>query len=206
MSWIENDRPTPFEEQPIEGLFYLSGNQIAYELKGNWVHGQKYPMIAFPSGLECSLWTASRPEAIGIVHLFGEMDLPLGGTRDEAFKQAYYIAEQCGYMVGKVGEKQLEVWGHDVDEHLLITYDDEAGRMVDAVPIEDEGLPPKPPLLDEKSRERLPELYSQEEKGLAAEAQVKFFTPWSHWTWYASEFDGEDLFFGLVAGDFVELG
>lgn len=37
-------------------------------------------------------------------------------------------------------------------------------------------------------------------------AIVKFFTPDSNWTWYASEFDGEDRFFGLVAGFDVELG
>lgn len=37
-------------------------------------------------------------------------------------------------------------------------------------------------------------------------AQVKFFCPWNQWTWYATEFDGEDLFFGLVAGDCLELG
>ena len=45
-------------------------------------------------------------------------------------------------------------------------------------------------LLDEESREMLPELYSGEEQGLDAVAQVKFFTPTSNWTWYASEFDG----------------
>jgi hypothetical protein len=37
-------------------------------------------------------------------------------------------------------------------------------------------------------------------------AVVKFFTPDSGWTWYASEFDGEDTFFGLVSGFEVELG
>ena len=61
-------------------------------------------------------------------------------------------------------------------------------------------------LLGLEGRERLPELYSGEEKGLDALAQVKFFTPDSNWTWYASEFDGEDIFFGLVAGFEVELG
>lgn len=35
---------------------------------------------------------------------------------------------------------------------------------------------------------------------------VKFFTPWSNWTWYATEFDGEDTFFGLVYGFERELG
>lgn len=206
MSWYENDQPTPFDEQPIEGLHFLSGNQIAYELKGNWVYGQKYPRIAFPSGVNCDLWVSGNPENIGIVHVFGELDLPLADTRDEAFEKAHHIAEQCGYLARRVGEDGLEVWGHDRDEHVLIVYDDNNRRMADVVPIEDEAEPPQLPLLDEKSRERLPELYSQEEEGLEALAQVKFFAPWSHWTWYASEFDGEDIFFGLVAGDFVELG
>ena len=34
----------------------------------------------------------------------------------------------------------------------------------------------------------------------------KFFVVWSHWTWYAIEFDGKEEFFGYVAGDFPELG
>jgi len=41
---------------------------------------------------------------------------------------------------------------------------------------------------------------------LDALAQVKFFTPDTNWIWYASEFDGEDFFFGLVSGFEVELG
>jgi len=61
-------------------------------------------------------------------------------------------------------------------------------------------------LLNGESRQRLPKLYSQEEKGLQAEAVVKFFTPDSNWTWYATEFDGDDLFFGLVVGFETELG
>ena len=53
---------------------------------------------------------------------------------------------------------------------------------------------------------QLPPLESQESKGLDAVAWVKFFTPDSSWTWYASEFDGSDLFFGLVKGWEEELG
>jgi hypothetical protein len=49
-------------------------------------------------------------------------------------------------------------------------------------------------------------LYNCKEKGLEAQALVKFFTPDSNWTWYASEFDGEDIFFGLVVGLEIELG
>ncbi|MCW5856180.1 MAG: DUF2958 domain-containing protein [Anaerolineales bacterium] len=61
-------------------------------------------------------------------------------------------------------------------------------------------------LLDKASREKLPPLYANEALGLMAQALVKFFTPDSNWTWYASEFDGDDTFFGLVAGFDVELG
>jgi hypothetical protein len=41
---------------------------------------------------------------------------------------------------------------------------------------------------------------------MAAVAQVKFFTPDSNWYWYASEFDGVDLFFGFVIGHYPECG
>ena len=61
-------------------------------------------------------------------------------------------------------------------------------------------------LLTKEIRKKLPPLYSQEEKGQKAIAHVKFFTPDSSWTWYATEFDGEDTFFGLVDGHVMELG
>ncbi|SRR5258706_217466 len=69
-----------------------------------------------------------------------------------------------------------------------------------------EMYPRRAQLLDQENRNKLPKLYANEEKGLEAEALVKFFTPDSNWTWYASEFDGEDIFFGLVSGFEVELG
>jgi hypothetical protein len=61
-------------------------------------------------------------------------------------------------------------------------------------------------LLTQEIRKKLPALYSQEDKGGKAIALVKFFTPDSNWTWYATEFDGEDTFFGLVDGFEKELG
>lgn len=61
-------------------------------------------------------------------------------------------------------------------------------------------------LLPPELRETLPPLYANEELGLAAQALVKFFTPDSNWTWYATEFDGEDIFFGFVIGFEPELG
>lgn len=61
-------------------------------------------------------------------------------------------------------------------------------------------------LLTTEIMEAIPTLYSQEELGGKAIAHVKFFTPDSDWTWYATEFDGKDTFFGLVIGFEKELG
>jgi len=62
-------------------------------------------------------------------------------------------------------------------------------------------------LLPEKIAKRLPPLYSQEEQGDNAIAAVKFFTPWTGWTWYASEYDPEQrLCFGVVVGHEREFG
>jgi len=68
------------------------------------------------------------------------------------------------------------------------------------------GMTRQSRLLPDSMWNALPALYSQEEEGLKALAQVKFFSIQSNWTWYASEFDGEDVFFGLVIGFEVELG
>ena len=70
-------------------------------------------------------------------------------------------------------------------------------------------------LLTKKIRETLPPLYSQDDNGGKAVVYVKFFTPDSNWTWYATQ--GEAVldeqgrildfqFFGLVDGHYKELG
>jgi hypothetical protein len=82
-----------------------------------------------------------------------------------------------------------------------------ADWLIDSDEDEPEIIPPTGEnLLDEESREKLPLLYSGEEQGLDALAQVKFFTPDAQWSWYASEFDSEDIFFGLVNGLDLEFG
>jgi len=60
-------------------------------------------------------------------------------------------------------------------------------------------------LLTKELRKRLPPLYSCENVKEPI-AIAKFFHPMSQWTWYATEFDGEDLFFGLAIGHERELG
>jgi len=62
-------------------------------------------------------------------------------------------------------------------------------------------------LLTQEIRDALPPLYNSEkhpEKESVAIA--KFFSPYSKWTWYVVEFDGDDLFWGLVDGFEMEYG
>ncbi len=54
---------------------------------------------------------------------------------------------------------------------------------------------------------QLPPLYANEGQGEDAIAYLKLFTPWTNWTWYASEYDPEEcLCFGVVVGHERELG
>lgn len=60
-------------------------------------------------------------------------------------------------------------------------------------------------LITNDIRAALPPLHSTENEADPV-AKVKFFTPWSNWTWYGFEFDGQDQFFGWVIGLDAELG
>lgn len=226
MAWTRKEQPHPLDNQPIEGLFFLVGDILAERHHAPWVKGEKMPLIRFRSGETCQLWEGREP-GNPIVHLFGEMDLPLKSTPDEAFAQAVDIAEQVGYVVSREGENRIRTFNPDENEHVIITY--ENGQMVDVqiVMLKREEQRPAVPLLDAESRAKLPPLFSGEKLGLNAVAQVKFFTPDANWTWYASEAsaildDGNDvplnetpaddpritniLFFGLVHGYELEFG
>lgn len=52
-------------------------------------------------------------------------------------------------------------------------------------------------LLTKAIKKALPPLYSQENNP-DPKVIVKFFDPTGSFTWFATEFDGEDLFFGKV--------
>lgn len=60
-------------------------------------------------------------------------------------------------------------------------------------------------LLTKANRQSLPAMRSTENDADPM-VQVKFFDPMGSWTWYATEFDGEDTFFGWVDGTYPELG
>lgn len=62
-------------------------------------------------------------------------------------------------------------------------------------------------LLTKAIRSKLPSLGSTDcQSHDQVMVQAKFFTPDSSWSWFATEFDGDDTFFGLVVGFEVEMG
>ncbi|HFC12985.1 MAG TPA: DUF2958 domain-containing protein [Anaerolineae bacterium] len=60
-------------------------------------------------------------------------------------------------------------------------------------------------LLTKALRKRFEQIGRQEESPDPI-IVCKFFDPCSQWTWYATEFDGNDTFFGYVVGSAKELG
>ena len=62
-------------------------------------------------------------------------------------------------------------------------------------------------LLTKEILNNVPKLYETEHQEIPDKLiHAKFFTPWSNWTWYLIEFDGEDRCFGFVKGLEAEFG
>ena len=62
-------------------------------------------------------------------------------------------------------------------------------------------------MMTKEIENRIPGLGETDEMGMLARVHVKFFSPWSNWTWYATEYDPvERRFFGYVKGAYSEWG
>jgi hypothetical protein len=61
-------------------------------------------------------------------------------------------------------------------------------------------------LMTEGLRKQLPDLYAQDGAGDNAVVYARYFSLSSDWEWFATEFDGEDTFYGLVNGFEPEFG
>lgn len=60
-------------------------------------------------------------------------------------------------------------------------------------------------LLTQELRKQLPPIGSTE-KAADPTVVAKFFSPDGSWTWFATEFDQQDTFFGAVSGFEFEIG
>lgn len=182
----------------------MDGAPLARRFGQDRVKNSKYPVITFPSGLQRELWQSS--DGGGIVNIFSAFELMRVGSRDEGFQQAIEFVNEYDYTVARRGESELLVFNPYSGRGYQITYDNRKRQIANVSRFPAHAME----LLDIESRAILPGLYwySGEESGLGLDAPafVKFFTPDANWTWYVSEYDGEDTFFGLVAGFEVELG
>ncbi len=200
MPWVEKTKPTQFDATPPIGAWFLSGDVLAKPHHAEWMQGRKYPLITYPSGLLREL--VDTDDEGGEVNVFGALQLKHRSTRNEALTRAAAFAEAYDYTVGRRGADELLLFHPHTGHGYTVKYDNTARQIIDIRRFPAHAME----LLDGVGRALLPPLYSNEERGLNAVAPLKFFAPGIAWTWYPTEYDGENLFFGLVAGLEVELG
>lgn len=203
MPWIEHDHQIALDQSPTTGRYDLHGDVIAQGFRQDWTANQKYPLIIFPSQLMRELVTEPQTSDAQ-VHIFGAVDLPFYSTRDEAYALAASVTEEISipFSVKREGENALVLTNSLSERGYRVVYDNRMGRMRDVTRFPQEAME----LLPDELRAVLPPIYTNEKIGLNAHAPLKFFTPDASWTWYATEFDGDDTFFGLVSGFELELG
>ena len=199
MPWYNKEQATPFDETPIEGLEFLGGDVLARYFKQEWVQAKKYPLVQFPSGLTRELKDTEQGR---VVQIYGALALPQASSRDQAYASAQPIADAYGYQLTQQGNDWLIVLNPFSGRGCRVRYNNRHRQLADVLLFPQEAME----LLPGEIRAVLPPIYSNEAKGMDAIAPVKYFTPDSGWTWYATEFDGIDTYFGLVSGLEIELG
>ncbi len=199
MPWYEHDHPTPFDEAPIPGLSFLHGDIIGRRYGQDWIRGKKYPLIMFPSGTDRAVSLDRGTERI---HLFSSISLSRSDSYPDSVRQLRIDGQEFSLRIFDDNQGTVVVTQPNTNRGYGIRYDTASGELTNIVPLPREAME----LLPGHLRAILPPLYSQEKVALKAVAPIKFFTPDANWTWYPTEFDGNDLFFGLVSGFEVELG
>jgi Protein of unknown function (DUF2958) len=200
MPWYNKEQKPPFDAMPAPGLFFLDGDMAARRYGEDWTKGKTYPLMTFPSGVAREISPGSDPAGVLSLHIWGALDLPYTATRDQAYDLAQAAASKLDYQVVKQGVNALSIVNAEGTRAYHLVY--EGQQLVNILHAPKWAME----LLDGESRAVLPPLYSTEKQGGKAVAPVKFFTPDAGWSWYPTEFDGKDLFFGLVSGLEVELG
>ena len=206
MPWSNKEQPTPFDTQPIEGLWMLDGDQMAKKYNQPRLAGQKYPLIHFPSEQQHGLAQSrlvlpdqadktltQEPEPIDALHICGGMMLPLQLAQKDAFEFIQMQMESYGVLVRRENNRQLRI-KHGTDRNspeYVLTYDRKGKQIENIQRFPEYAMD----LMPEEIRAALPPLYATENDGNQAVVSVKYFTPDAGWSWFPTEFDGHDLFF-----------
>jgi hypothetical protein len=140
------------------------------------------------------LESAFAPSQAEIVNFTPDHDLPYAGA-----------AKGKLWFMATIRDKPVTVTITSIrgltERQLEDAFNSAVARITTGIPTRE----PAQELLTEDVRKRLPPLGATE-KIKDPIIQVKFFAPWTNWTWYATEFDGEDTFFGWVVGFEKEFG
>ena len=200
--WVEYDQLSTFDRFDIANRRDLHGDEIALKYHQEWVEGKNYPLIHFPSEVEREIIPGGEAGDGPQIHIFGGLAVPFNHSRDKAYDHIIPAAQEHGLILSKEHDRRLRIANPETGRSYLLTFDNAAGHLSNIELFPQYAMD----LMPGEIRAVLPPLYSQELKGMEAVAPVKYFTPDSSWSWYASEFDGEDLMFGMVSGYEVELG
>ena len=200
--WIERDQPIPFDRFEIAGRRDLDGDQMALKYHQEWVEGKNYSIIHFPSNVQREITIGRGEPEEPHIHIFGNLELPYQRTRDEAYDHIVPVAQERDLILSKEHERGLRIFNPETRRSYAHTFDNEARRIHNIQLFPEYAME----LMPGEIRAVLPPIRSQEQKGFEAVAPVKYFTPDANWTWYATEFDGDDYLFGLVSGFEVEYG
>lgn len=202
MPWFSKEHPSLTSFFLIPGLQELHGDIVAKQYQERWVAKHKYPLLHFPSGITRELlYPTEHPAQINV---WGEINIPLELNRDDAYRYLQTAAEQFQYphQIVSSGKDKLIILNSEGNRGYHLQFDNEKRQLIDIVHVPTWAME----VLDGESRAVLPPLYSTEKLGDQVIAPIKLFTPDSNWSWYPTEFDGNDLFFGLVSGYEVEAG
>lgn len=199
MVWQEQEQLKYYTKDSLEGFFCLHGDVMAKQYRQERLKGKSYPTIAFPSGVICEITTprTDNPK----IHLFGKVELPVNVSREMLISHVVVASiDDPNLVYQPVNESTIAVGNRVSKRGYRITLREDHITDISLYPY---GVME---LLPGHLRAVLPPIRTTDGKGWQAVAPLKIFTPDGNWTWYPTEFDGEDTFFGLVIGFEAELG
>ena len=207
MSWLHKERAHQPMPEALSGLWYLDGDVVAEKYGMEHLKGTTKPMLAFPSGLKRELLSVDDTFHIP---LHGGLTVPVMANLPDTFFHLESQALEDEYRLGEINRSGFSIWRQGMGGRYSLSFDETSEQLSNVTYVPGEPGSRQAPcpmeLLDGMSRAVLPPLYQTDGQGMDAIAPVKFFTPDSSWTWYVTEFDGEDICFGLVDGLECELG
>jgi hypothetical protein len=78
--------------------------------------------MRFPSGTKLPVIHPQEPDGEVLIHLIGDVVIPLWSTRDEVYEWILSEHKSYGYRAYLLGANQLEIWGRDQSGFFLVTY------------------------------------------------------------------------------------